>query len=48
MSHRSPKRQMEGSDYEDKCSQRANDMGGMSNREKRKVSPRKEKTRDKS
>ena len=27
---------MEGSDYEDKCSQRADDMGRMSNREKRK------------
>ena len=27
---------MEGSDYEDKCSQQADDVGGMSNREKRK------------
>ena len=27
---------MEGSNYEDKCSQWANDMGRMSNREKRK------------
>ena len=27
---------MEGSDYEDKCSQQADDMGRMSNREKRK------------
>ena len=35
MSQRSPKKRMEGSDYEDKYSQRANDMGGMSNCEKR-------------
>ena len=48
MSHRSPKKQMEGSDYEDKCSQQADDVGGMSNREKRKVSLRKEKNRGKS
>ena len=27
---------MEGSDYEDKCSQWADDVGRMSNREKRK------------
>ena len=40
MSHRSPTKRMEGSDYEDKCSQRADDVGWMSNREKRKVSPR--------
>ena len=38
----------EGSDYEDKCGQQADDMGGMSNREKRKVSPRKEKSRGES
>ena len=33
---------MEGSDYEDKCSQRADDVEGMSNREKRKekISPK--------
>ena len=36
MSQRSPRKQMEGSDYEDKCSQWADDVGGMSNREKRK------------
>ena len=43
MSHRSPKKWMEGSNYEDKCGQRADDVEGMSNREeKRKVSPRKE------
>ena len=36
MSHRSPKKQMEGSNYEDKCSQWADDVGGMSNRKKRK------------
>ena len=35
---------MEGSDYKDKCSQRADDVGRMSNRKKRKISPRKEKT----
>ena len=29
---------MEGSDYEDKCSQQADDMGGMSNRRERKIS----------
>ena len=29
-------KRMEGSDYEDKCSQRADDVGGMSNRGKRK------------
>ena len=27
---------MEGSDYEDKCGQQVDDMGGMSNREERK------------
>ena len=36
MSLRSLRKQIEGSDYEDKCSQWANDMGWMSNREKRK------------
>ena len=48
MSHRSPKKRMEGSDYEDKCGQRADDVGGVSNCEKRKVSPRKEKNRGES
>ena len=48
MSHGSPKKQMEGSDYEDKCSQQAGDMERMSNREKRKVSPRKQKNRGES
>ena len=42
MSQRSPKKRMEGSDYEDKWGQRADDVGWMSNREKRKISPRKE------
>ena len=42
MSQRSPRKQMEGSDYEDKCGQWADDVGGMSNCEKGKVSPRKE------
>ena len=45
MSQRSPKKQMEGSDYEDKCGQRADDVERMSNRGKRKVSPRREKNR---
>ena len=35
-SHRSLKKWMEGSDYEDKCGQWADDMERMSNREKRK------------
>ena len=48
MSHRSPKKRLEESDYEDKCSQRADDVGRMSNREKRKVSPRKENNRGES
>ena len=34
---------MDGSDYEDKWSQRADDVRGMSNRGKRKVSPREKK-----
>ena len=45
MSHGSPKKWMEGSDYKDKCSQWADDVGGMSNHEKGKISPRKEKNR---
>ena len=48
MSQRSPKRRMEGSNYEDKWSQQADDVGRMSNREKRKVSLRKQKNRGKS
>ena len=48
MSQRSPKKQMEGSDYEDKWSQRADDVRGMSNREKREVSPKEEKNRGES
>ena len=36
MSHRNLKKQMEGSNYEDKCGQRANDVEGMSNCRKRK------------
>ena len=43
MSQRSPKKWMEGSDYEDKCSQRADDVGGMSNREKRKDKSKKKR-----
>ena len=39
---------MEGSNYEDKCSQRANDVKGMSNREKRKDKSEKEKNRSES
>ena len=42
MSQRSPKKRIEGSDYEDKWGQRADDVGWMSNRKKRKISPRKE------
>ena len=45
MSHRSLRKQMEGSDYKDKRSQRADDVGRMSNHEKRKISLRKEKNR---
>ena len=36
---------MEGSDYEDKWTHQANDMKRMSNHEKEKISPRKEKNR---
>ena len=36
MSHRSPKKWMERSNYEDKCGQQANDMERMSNCKKRK------------
>ena len=39
MSHRSLKKRMKGSDYEDKCSQQADDVGRMSNHKKRKISP---------
>ena len=31
MSHRSLRNRMEGSDYEDRCGQQTDDMGGMSN-----------------
>ena len=31
---------MEGGDYKDKCSQWADDVGRMSNREKRKINPK--------
>ena len=48
MSHRSLENWMEGSNYEDKCSQRADDAGGMSNCAKGKISPRKEKNRGES
>ena len=47
MSHRSPRKQMEGSDYKDKCSQWADDMGRMSNRRKEMISPGKEENRGK-
>ena len=36
VSQRSPRKRMEGSDYEDKCSQWADDVGRVSNRKKRK------------
>ena len=36
---------MEGSNYEDKCGQQTDDVGGMSNHMKRKISPRKGKIR---
>ena len=45
MSQRSPKKQMEGSDYKNKWSQWANDVGEMSNCVKIKMSPGKEKNR---
>ena len=38
---------MEGSDYEDKWSQQANDMGQKSNREKRKEKSEKQRNRGK-
>ena len=38
---------MEGNDYEDKCSQWADDMERMSNHEKEKISPEKEEKKDK-
>ena len=43
MSHRSLKKRMEGSNYEDKCGQQADDMGGVSNRKKRKDKSEKRK-----
>ena len=48
MSHRSPRKQMEGSNYEDKCSQWANDMGRMSNRRRKKGKSEEEKNRGES
>ena len=48
MSHRSPKKQMEESDYENKCSQQADDMGRMSNCEKRKEKSKERKDRGES
>ena len=47
MSHRSPWNWMEGSDYEDKCSQWADDVERLSNHEEGKVSLR-EKNRGES
>ena len=47
MSHRSPKKWMEGSDYEDKCSQWANDMERMSNHKKRKDMSERQENRGK-
>ena len=47
MSHRSQKKQVEGSNYEDKCGQWAGDVGGMSNHEKRKEKSKKQKNRGK-
>ena len=43
MSHRSLRKQIEGSNYEGKCSQQADDMGRMSNRRKRKDTSEKRK-----
>ena len=48
MSHESPKKRMEGSNYEDKCNQWADDVGRVSNHKKGKISPRKEKNRGES
>ena len=47
MTHRSLRKQMEGSDYEGKCGQWANDMEGMSNCKKRKDKSKKQKNRSK-
>ena len=43
MSHRSLKKQMEGNNYKDKWSQRADDMEWTSNCGKEKMSPRKKR-----
>ena len=43
MTHRSPRKQIEGSNYEDKCGQWADDVGGMSNCVKRKDKSKKRK-----
>ena len=48
MRKRSPKKQMKGSDYEDKWSQWAIDVEWMSNHKKRKDKSRKKKNRGKS
>ena len=48
MSQRSLRKQMEGSDYEDKWSQQADDVKRVSNQRKEKISPGKEKNRDES
>ena len=47
MSQRSLKKQMEGSDYEDKCGQQADDIGGISNHRKRKNKSKKQENRGK-
>ena len=47
MSQRSPKKQMEESNYEDKWNQYANDMRWMSNHEKRKDKSKKQRNRGK-
>ena len=47
MSQRSPRKQIEGSDYEDKWSQWASDVGWMSNHEKRKDKSKRKENRGK-
>ena len=48
MSQRNPRKQMEGSNYKDKWSQQANDVGWMSNCKKTKDKSKKQKNRGKS
>ena len=48
MSHRSPRKQMEESNYEDKWSQWVDDVDWMSNCKKRKDKSKKQKNRGKS